>query len=265
MPFSAGVFTQIYSWQTDKINGIKIRADRMDGQDGDIATGLSTAILKDGTQTLTANIPFGGFKATGLAKGTARTDSVSVNQLQDNDAIYFTTGGSADAYTLTPVPAVTSYTAGQGWYVKIHTANLTSTPQINISGVGAITIANADGTAVAISDLATGGVYRIIYESSAGKFFLSNKSLTTLGLTNGGKKTANFAASANTRYLIKGNVSPAPCAALPTGGTAGDVIILAAYGQYGGQACGTINGVAQTLAFQQQTMPLTYTATIGWV
>lgn len=46
-----------------------------------MATGLSTCVLKDGQQTLTGNIPFGGFKVTGLGAGTAPADAVRFDQL----------------------------------------------------------------------------------------------------------------------------------------------------------------------------------------
>ena len=46
----------------------------------DIASGLSTCLLKDGSQTVTANIPMGGFKFTGLAAGTAAGNSLRYEQ-----------------------------------------------------------------------------------------------------------------------------------------------------------------------------------------
>lgn len=237
----------------------------MDGEDDGFATGLSTAICKDGQSTPTANIGFGGFKVTNIAAATARTDAARASHLQDNDLTYYTTGGVADALTLTPAPAVTSYTAGQGWFIKISAANLTTTPTLAVSGLTAKTIVNCDGSALGIGDLALSGVYRVVYESTAGQFFLVNKlSQLSFGLTDGGKKTANFTAAANTKYRMKG-VASSITATLPTGGTDGDVIVLVAYGNYGGQACGTINGVAKTIQFQQQTLPLTYSATVGWV
>ena len=58
MAYSSGTFSRIYDWTDDRDNGIKIRADRMDAEFDGIATGLSTALLKDGTQTATAKIPF---------------------------------------------------------------------------------------------------------------------------------------------------------------------------------------------------------------
>ena len=47
----------------------------------DIATALSTAIYKDGQQTVTANIPLGGYKITGLGTGTATTDAAAVQNV----------------------------------------------------------------------------------------------------------------------------------------------------------------------------------------
>jgi hypothetical protein len=58
MPFSSGTFSRIYDWTDDRDNGIKIRADRMDQEFDGITTALTTCILKDGTQTTTAKIPF---------------------------------------------------------------------------------------------------------------------------------------------------------------------------------------------------------------
>lgn len=47
----------------------------------DLETALSTCLLKDGTQTPTANIPMGGFKLTGLAAGTASGNSLRYEQV----------------------------------------------------------------------------------------------------------------------------------------------------------------------------------------
>jgi len=47
----------------------------------DIAAGLSVTLLRTGVAPMLANLPMGGFKMTGLAVGTAATDSVNVSQL----------------------------------------------------------------------------------------------------------------------------------------------------------------------------------------
>ena len=58
MPYSSGTFSRVHDFTTDRDAGIKIQASRMDAEMDGIATGLSTAILKDGTQTTTAEVPF---------------------------------------------------------------------------------------------------------------------------------------------------------------------------------------------------------------
>ena len=58
MAYSSGTFSRLFDWTDDRDNGIKIRADRFDQELDDFATGLSSALLKDGTQTATAKIPF---------------------------------------------------------------------------------------------------------------------------------------------------------------------------------------------------------------
>jgi len=55
---SSGTFSRLFDWTDDRDNGIKIRADRFDQELDGFATGLSSALLKDGTQTATAKIPF---------------------------------------------------------------------------------------------------------------------------------------------------------------------------------------------------------------
>jgi hypothetical protein len=140
----SGTFNRIYNWVNDKANGFKITASRMDGEFDGIATGLSQCITKDGQTTITANIPFNNNKITGLGNGTARTDVINVGQVQDNQFQYLgTTGGTADAYTLTPSPTITAYATTQQITAKISATNLTTTPYLQVSA-----IANPASTAV---------------------------------------------------------------------------------------------------------------------
>jgi hypothetical protein len=71
----SGVFARIYNWAVDRDAGVKIRADRLDTEFDGVATGLSTAICRDGQSTTTAVIPF----AQGLssAKNVALLRSTS--------------------------------------------------------------------------------------------------------------------------------------------------------------------------------------------
>ena len=58
MAFSGGTFSRTFDCTTDRDNGVKILASKFDTELDGMATGLSTCILKDGTQTCTAAIPF---------------------------------------------------------------------------------------------------------------------------------------------------------------------------------------------------------------
>lgn len=116
MPYNgSGVFSRVYNWATDKANTVPVTASRMDGEDDGFATGLSTAICKDGQSTTTGRIPF----ALGASSMAGSTSAVSYAQNNDNNTgIYFPAAdqvgiaaGGVAALTLTST-AATLY--GQG-------------------------------------------------------------------------------------------------------------------------------------------------------
>lgn len=82
--FSAGSYSRHYDWTDDRDAGVKIRSDRMDEEFDSVATALSTCLLKDGTQTVTANIPMANFKITGLGTPTADGDAATKAYVDDN-------------------------------------------------------------------------------------------------------------------------------------------------------------------------------------
>jgi hypothetical protein len=169
MPFSSGVFSRVYNWVTDKNNSINITASRMDTEMNGMATGLSTCLLKDGTQTVTANIPMANHKFTGLLAGSAGTDSANVGQLQGNLTQYCgTAGGTANAITLTPSPAITSLVAGQRFQGIIATTN-TGAATLAISGLTATAIKKSIGgalVALVANDLIAAVIYDFYYDGT---------------------------------------------------------------------------------------------------
>ena len=80
MSFSGGTFS-INSTGQPVVAGTSISASVFNSLTSDLATGLSTCMLKDGTQTITQNIPMAGFKFTGLGAGSANGDSLRYEQL----------------------------------------------------------------------------------------------------------------------------------------------------------------------------------------
>ncbi len=75
----AGVYS-LYTPGNPVVTATTISSTWANNTLNDIATALSTCMLKDGTQTLTANIPMSTFKLTGLGNGTAATDSMAYGQ-----------------------------------------------------------------------------------------------------------------------------------------------------------------------------------------
>lgn len=132
----------------------------------DLATALSNRICKDGQTTVTANIPFGGYKATGLGAGTARTDGASLATIQDGTGVYVgTVGGTANAITLTPSPAIAAYVVGQRFYF-IATSSNTGDTTIAISGLAAKTVEKITWTGSTIlypGDIRAGNMVTVTY------------------------------------------------------------------------------------------------------
>ncbi len=82
----SGTFVRVYNFATDKTNLVPVTASRMDGELDGIATGLSTAIAKDGQTPTTARIPF----AAGTSAFSGALAGVSYAQTNDpNTGVYF--------------------------------------------------------------------------------------------------------------------------------------------------------------------------------
>jgi len=62
------------------VTGTTITSTAFNALTADLATGLSTAITKDGQTVVTGNIPFNGFKLTGVGAPTAINDGLTYNQ-----------------------------------------------------------------------------------------------------------------------------------------------------------------------------------------
>ena len=151
MPYSAGSFS-LYATGNPVVTGSTISSSWANSTLSDIASGLSTCVLKDGTQTITANIPMGGFKLTGLAAGSAtgnslRYDDVYVAALANIPMAGFKLTGLAagsaagDSVRYEQSPAGLFTAAGQIVY-----ATATGTPAVlNIGATGAPLLANASG------------------------------------------------------------------------------------------------------------------------
>jgi hypothetical protein len=183
MPWSGSSYTRTNGdntgatlWQQDKIDGDKITASRHDTADQDLADGINACVKKDGAN-ITADLPMNSYKHTGVADATARTNYAKVSQIQDGSYLYAgSAGGSADALTGSVSPAITAYVTGQQFLIVATAANTTSTPTLNINGVGALIIKRSDRSAIVPGDIQNTGWYRVTTDGV--NFFLLNPTPT---------------------------------------------------------------------------------------
>lgn len=164
---SNGDHTGSQVWQTDDAESFDITSPRHDTHDQDMADGVNASLCKNGDNTVTGNIPFGGFKITNLGSGAARTDSINVGQVQDGKATYYpTVGGTADAITLTgAAAAITAYAAGQT-FSFIAGATNTGAATVNVDGVGVKSITGPAGTALVAGQIVAGVTIIMTYDGT---------------------------------------------------------------------------------------------------
>lgn len=171
MSFSAGVFS-INSAGQPVVTGTVISSTAFNAFTADIATGLSTCILKDGTQTLTANIPMSSFKFTGLGAGSSLNDSASITQVQNHFGSILTSvsGTNTVVGTATPTPA---YSVGQRFTFTPAVTN-TGATTLNISGVGAGAVQWA-GAALTGGELVAGTPVTVLVTAATPVFEIINQ------------------------------------------------------------------------------------------
>ncbi len=132
----------------------------------DVATMLSTCVMKDGQQTITADLPMNNHKLTGMAAASARTDSATLANVQDGTGVYVATvGGTADAITLSPSPAIAAYAAGQQFWFLASGAN-TGATTIAVSGLSAKAVRKNGTTVLAANDLLSGAMIGVEYDGT---------------------------------------------------------------------------------------------------
>lgn len=185
------------------VTGTVISSSVFNALTADLATGLSTCITKDGQTTVTANIPMNSFKFTGLAAGTAATDSVRLGQIQAGAATLITVTGT-NTYSGTMTPALSAYAAGNTFTFLVPNTNTTSCT-LNIDGLGAKSITRDGTTALVAGDLVANSEVVVVYDGTQFQVLNSNSktnfnlsgTLTVAGNTTLSSGTANGVAYLN--------------------------------------------------------------------
>lgn len=169
------------------VSATPITAAAFNAYTADAATAMSNRICKDGQTTVTANIPMATYKFTGLGAGSARTDSCNIGNVQDGTGVYAgTVGGTADAITLTPSPAITAHATGQVFeFIAPGSTYNTGAVTVAISGLAAKDVKDAGAVALSPSRILGGQLIKIRYDGTQYRL-LSNpltNSTFTPGLT----------------------------------------------------------------------------------
>jgi hypothetical protein len=181
----SGVFT-INTAGQPVITGTTISSTTFNSLTADLATGLTTALTKDGQSTPTANISMGGFKTTNLGAGTVASDAARLDQVQGGAATFITVTGT-DTLTGTTSPALASYATGNQFSFVVANTN-TGAVTINVDGIGAKAITRTGTTALVAADMVAGQAVEIIYDGTRfqlinGNSFTNVKVSGTLGVT----------------------------------------------------------------------------------
>ena len=181
----------------------------------------------------------GGSKLSSMGNGTLRDDAITVGQVQDSEFTSLgTTGGSADAYTATPSPTITAYVSTMRFSAKIHATNATTTPYLQISGIGTpasdAVIKKFDGAGNEVTlesgDLTASQIYKFHRNSANNAWIVENpEKPARLNLGDGGELTIATGAITITqsRHTID-TESDAATDDLDTinGGTTGQIIVI---------------------------------------
>lgn len=129
-----------------------------DVRENDFATALNLVLKRDGGNAPTANLPMNSQKFTGLAVGSARTDSVRLDQVQDGGLFYAEAGGTANAITLT---TAISCTPVEGMQITFF-AEFDNTTATTVTLNGGSALALQVGGAACVGGEVNNGQFHII-------------------------------------------------------------------------------------------------------
>jgi hypothetical protein len=190
-----------------KAASVKITASLLDATIEDIATALTASIAKDGQTVPTANLPMGGFKHTNVDDATALTDYARTDQVQNSAFLWGgTSGGSANAQTVTLSPAPSAYATGM--VIRFFAGfSVTGAATLNVNGLGAKDLRKNNGlTALSNRDLDAGLLTTVVYDGV--RFVVVDPfipTLTTYTPTIGGTAWSSTQAT-YAEYFLQGQI-----------------------------------------------------------
>lgn len=100
-----------------------------------------------------------------LKDGVERTDSASIGQIQDFDFNYAGVSSGTDTITATLAPVITAYKKGAIYVFQAGGTNTTTTPTLNINGVGTAIIEYRNGS-IPAGAVTTGNMVAVVYDGT---------------------------------------------------------------------------------------------------
>lgn len=150
-------------------------AENFDAMFGTMCDSIENCLALDGQNSPTANISMNSHKFTSMTTGSALTDSVAASQLVNSSLIWGgTSGGSANAQTLTLSIAPAAYAAGQMFLFKAGYSN-SAACTINVNSLGAKDVYKLSYNGVVnttVGDIIANLVHLIAYDGT--RFLLLN-------------------------------------------------------------------------------------------
>jgi len=104
---------------------------------------------------------------------SARENMAALRRLYGDWNGALTSGGSSNAYTLSPNRTIAAYAAGINFTFLANHAN-TGAATLNVSSLGAKDIRDRNGNALTGAEIASGGVVEVVYDNSNGYFRATN-------------------------------------------------------------------------------------------
>lgn len=133
----------------------------------DVAAALTQSVSNDGQTQIVANLPMSGFRHTGVAAASARTDYAQSAQVQDSSMHWLTAVAGTDTITASlATPSLAAYAAGQVFRFISAGANTTTSVTLNINGIGAKPITKNGAIPLAIGDIQSGKSVEVIYDGT---------------------------------------------------------------------------------------------------
>jgi len=190
--------------------GTTISSTWANGTLSDVGTALTASIAKDGQTIPTANLPMGGYKHTGVANASARTDYAAYGQVQDSGSQYLTGVAGADTITAS-VTGLAAYATGQTFRLVSAGAN-TGAVTLNINGLGQKAVTKAGTTALAAGDIPSGAVVEVVYDGTQFQMLglASTGSPTFTGAVTVGASATNQTVIANITGTVTSSTSSRP-------------------------------------------------------